>query len=101
MVKDIEELNTNTNVEGEMSLGTWSNIIEIFGNVVTAVYSFWKASHISRPNLFFYVKCIKSEEKTEWRLKVYNSEARKVFLYMTNCQTKCNGSSKNTSDGVS
>lgn len=53
MVKDIEELNTNTNVEGEMSLGTWSNIIEIFGNVVTAVYSFWKASHISRPNLFF------------------------------------------------
>ncbi len=54
MVKDIEELNTNTNVEGEMSLGTWSNIIEIFGNVVTAGYSFWKASHISRPNLFFY-----------------------------------------------
>lgn len=71
-----------------MILETWSDFIGAFGNLVTAVYSLWKASHISRPNLFFYVKCIKEKEKTEWRLKVYNSEARKVFLYIQKKEKK-------------
>lgn len=63
-----------------MYLGTWGDFLGALGNLAAVCYAVCKVSHTPRPKVFFYVVRIREKEKVIWRLKVYNSDARKVYL---------------------